>query len=80
MAELGTPILGDPRYFRLENWQAPEGLGQGLHLHARRLSLPLRAGGTLDISAPLPAHMLTTFAALGFDPERYDVQDTDPED
>jgi 23S rRNA pseudouridine955/2504/2580 synthase len=80
MAELGTPILGDPRYFRIENWQAPEGLGQGLHLHARRLSLPLRAGGTLDISAPLPAHMLTTFAARGFGAERDDVQDTHPAD
>lgn len=80
MAELGTPILGDPRYFRIENWQAPEGLGQGLHLHARRISLPLRTGRQLDVSAPLPPHMLTTFEALGFDPDRYDVQDIDPED
>jgi 23S rRNA pseudouridine955/2504/2580 synthase len=80
MAELGTPILGDPRYFRIENWEAPEALGQGLHLHARRITLPLRSGKTLDVSAPLPPHMLETFAALGFDPDRFDVQDVDPED
>lgn len=80
MAELKTPILGDPRYFNIENWEAPEGLGQGLHLHARRITLPLRSGKMLDVSAPLPPHMLHTFEALGFDPERYDVQDIDPED
>ena len=28
MAELGTPIFGDPRYFNIENWEAPEGTGQ----------------------------------------------------
>jgi 23S rRNA pseudouridine955/2504/2580 synthase len=80
MAELGTPILGDPRYFNIENWEPPEGLAQGLHLHARRITLPLRSGKLLDVSAPLPPHMLETFAALGFDPDRFDVQDTDPED
>jgi 23S rRNA pseudouridine955/2504/2580 synthase len=80
MAQLGTPIVGDPRYFDLEDWQAPEALGKGLHLHARRISVPLRSGQRLDVSAPLPPHMLQTFAALGFDPNRYDAQDADPED
>jgi 23S rRNA pseudouridine955/2504/2580 synthase len=80
MAELGTPILGDPRYFNIENWQAPEGLGQGLHLHARRIALPLPGGRRLDVSAPLPAHMVQSFEALGFDADRYDVQASDPED
>ena len=80
MAELKTPILGDPRYFRIENWEAPEGLAKGLHLHSRRITLPLRSGKTIDVSAPLPPHMQQTFAALGFDPDRYDVQDEDPED
>jgi len=80
MAELGTPIIGDPRYFNIENFEAPEGLGQGLHLHARRITLPLRSGGMLDVSAPLPPHMVTTFDALGLDADRYDVQEVDPEE
>jgi 23S rRNA pseudouridine955/2504/2580 synthase len=80
MAELGTPIIGDPRYFNIENWQTAEGLGQGLHLHARRISLSMRGGKRLDVSAPLPPHMLESFEALGFDPNRYDVQSADPED
>ncbi|SFZ81154.1 ribosomal large subunit pseudouridine synthase C [Devosia enhydra] len=79
MAELGTPIIDDPRYFNIENWQPAPGLGEGLHLHARRISLPLRDGSRLDISAPLPPHMQQSFDALGFDAERYDVQDVDPE-
>jgi len=80
MAQLGTPIIGDPRYFNIENWQPAPGLGEGLHLHARRLALPLRNGKKLDISAPLPPHMRQSFEALGFDPDRYDVQALDPED
>ena len=80
MAQLGTPILRDPRYFKLDNWDEPEGLAEGLHLHARRISLPLRSGKTLDISAPLPPHMQKSFDALGFDADRYDVQEQDPED
>lgn len=80
MAELGTPIVGDPRYFNIENWQPADGLGQGLHLHARRIALPLRGGRILDVSAPLPPHMAKSFQALGFNPDRYDVQSSDPED
>ena len=80
MAELGTPIIGDPRYFNIENWQPAEGLGEGLHLHARRITLPLDKKRTIDVSAPLPQHMAQTFDALGFDPDRYDAQQTDPED
>ena len=79
---LGTPILDDPRYFELKdyNFEKPEEFGAGLHLHARRLSLPLRSGKTLDISAPLPPHMQKTFDALGFDANRYDAQNADPEE
>ncbi len=80
MAQLGTPIIGDPRYFNIENWQEAPGLGEGLHLHARRLALPLRNGKRLDISAPLPPHMRQSFDALGFDADRYDAQNADPED
>jgi 23S rRNA pseudouridine955/2504/2580 synthase len=79
MAQLGTPIIDDPRYFNIENYQGAEGLGQGLHLHARRLALPLRSGKRLDITAPLPAHMQASFDALGFDANQFDVS-ADPED
>ena len=79
MAQLGTPIIGDPRYFNIENWEGAPGLGEGLHLHARRIALPLLSGKRLDISAPLPPHMQQSFDALGFDADRYDAQDADPE-
>ena len=79
MAQLGTPIIGDPRYFNIENWQGAPGLSEGLHLHARRLAIPLRGGKRIDISAPLPPHMRASFETLGFDPDRYDVGG-DPED
>jgi len=79
MMELGTPILDDPRYFNLDNWNwtRPDDLGEGLHLHARRLALPLPGGKRLDITAPLPPHMEKTFDLLGFDAGRYDVQEAD---
>lgn len=79
MAQLGTPIIGDPRYFNIENWQGAPGLSEGLHLHARRIAIPLRNCKRLDISAPLPPHMRASFETLGFDPDRYDVSG-DPED
>ncbi|MGV8856573.1 MAG: RluA family pseudouridine synthase [Devosia sp.] len=79
MAQLGTPIIGDPRYFNIENWQGAPGLSYGLHLHARRIAIPLRNGDRLDISAPLPPHMRHSFEALGFDPDRYESSG-DPED
>ncbi|MBN9403343.1 MAG: RluA family pseudouridine synthase [Burkholderiales bacterium] len=79
MAQLGNPIMGDPRYFNIENFQGAPGLGEGLHLHARRIRLPLRSGKLLDVSAPLPPHMVQSFEALGFDADRYDVKDQDPE-
>ena len=80
MATLGNPIMGDPRYFNIENWQGAPGLGEGLQLHARRIQLPLQSGKMLDVSAPLPPHMVQSFEALGFDAERYDVKEQDPED
>lgn len=80
MAQLGTPIVDDPRYFNIENWEKPESLAEGLHLHARRLALPLPSGKRLDVSAPLPPHIQHTFDTLGFDASRYDAQNNDPED
>lgn len=64
-AELGTPILGDPKY-GTETSQV-EGYPRLLHLHARALTLPHPAGGELALVAPPPAHMRETMQRLGFD-------------
>jgi 23S rRNA pseudouridine955/2504/2580 synthase len=72
-AEIGHPIIGDPKYFDVENWELPGGLQSKLHLHARRLVVPHPRGkGTIDVSAPLPAHMEQTFNLMGWDVSRYD--------
>jgi 23S rRNA pseudouridine955/2504/2580 synthase len=64
-AELGTPILGDDKYGG--EVTRPEGFPPLLHLHARALSFPHPAGGTLSVAAELPAHMRETFRMLGFE-------------
>ncbi len=71
--EIGHPIIGDPKYFGTENWELPGGIQNKLHLHARRLIVPHPRGrGTIDVSAPLPAHMEQTFNLLGWDAKAYD--------
>jgi 23S rRNA pseudouridine955/2504/2580 synthase len=44
-----------------------------LHLHARRLIIPHPVSGQppIDVTAPLPEHMLRTFELMGLDPGRY---------
>lgn len=64
-AHMGTPILGDPKYFNVENWALPGGLQNRLHLHARRLVLPHPNGGTLDVTAPTSAHIAQSLNVLG---------------
>lgn len=66
-AHLGNPIIGDPKYFDIENWQLPGGIQKRLHLHARRIRIPHPDGGVLDVAAPLPPHMVQTFNLVGFD-------------
>lgn len=66
-AHMGNPIIGDPKYFDIENWEFPRGIQKRLHLHARRIRIPHPDGGILEISAPLPPHMMQTFNLLGFD-------------
>ena len=66
-AHIGHPIVGDPKYFNIENWELPGGLQNRLHLLARRIVVPHPKGGALDVSAPLPPHMQQSFAVLGFD-------------
>ena len=66
-AGMGTPILGDGKYGAAA--AHPSGVPQPrkLHLHARALALPHPRGGTLVVTAPLPAHMKETWAFFGFD-------------
>jgi 23S rRNA pseudouridine955/2504/2580 synthase len=80
MAHIGHPIVGDPKYFNKENWQLPGGMQNKLHLLARRIAVPHPRGGIIDVSAPLPPHMLQTWNLLGFDAKRYDPIEDAPEE
>jgi len=68
-AHIGHPIVGDPKYFDLENWERPGGIQNRLHLHARRIRIPHPEPGqpVIDITAPLPPHMVQTWNLLAFE-------------
>ena len=69
MAIIGHPILGDAKY--PSGAGLPEGIENRLHLHARRISFPHPSGeGVVDVTAPLPEHMETSFSLFGFQEER----------
>jgi 23S rRNA pseudouridine955/2504/2580 synthase len=78
-AEMDHPIVGDPKYFNIENWELPGGVQNRLHLHARRLIMPLPSGKMLDVSAPLPDHMQQSWNLLGFDAKQYDPIEDAPD-
>jgi 23S rRNA pseudouridine955/2504/2580 synthase len=69
---LGTPILGDGKYGGATAFLSSEGLGRGLHLHARGIRMPHRKKGLLEVFAPLPPHMAKTMTFLGLDPKQAD--------
>ncbi len=79
LAHIGHPIVGDPKYFDIENWQLPGGMQNRLHLLARRIAVPHPRGGTIDVTAPLPPHMQQSFNLLGLDAARYDPIEDAPE-
>ena len=67
-AHVGTPIIGDPKYFEADtNWEFPGGIQNRLHLHARRIVIPHPDKGVIDVTAPLPPHMRQSWNLLGFD-------------
>ncbi len=68
-AHLQTPILGDGKYGAKAAFLAGRGVSRKLHLHALSLSIPHPRAGRIDVTAPLPAHMVETFALFGFDAE-----------
>ena len=80
-AHMGHPIVGDPKYFNVENWELPGGIQKKLHLLARRIVIPHpRDGRPIDVTAPLPPHMAQTWNLLGFDASRYDPIVESPEE
>ncbi|MBI5127873.1 MAG: RluA family pseudouridine synthase [Rhodopseudomonas palustris] len=80
MAHIGHAIIGDPKYFNIENWQLPGGLQNRLHLLARRIVIPHPRGGVIDVSAPLPPHMLQSWNLLGLEHDRFDPIEHAPEE
>ena len=64
MHELGTSILGDDKY--MTRREVPQGVANGLHLHARALQIPRKNKKPLLLQAPLSGHMKRTFDTLGF--------------
>ncbi|MFZ0423633.1 MAG: RluA family pseudouridine synthase [Xanthobacteraceae bacterium] len=79
MAHIGHPIVGDPKYFSIENWALPGGMQNRLHLMARRIAVPHPRGGIVDVTAPLPPHMQQSWNLLGLDTKRYDPIEDAPE-
>jgi len=80
MAHVGHAIIGDPKYFNRENWELPGGLQNRLHLLARRIVIPHPRGGVIDVTAPLPPHMLQSWNLLGLEADRFDPIDNAPEE
>ena len=72
---LGHPIVGDAKYeghIDLGS-MGEEDIEPVLHLHARRLMLPHPfEKAPIDVTAPLPEHMLRTWQLLGLNPNRFD--------
>jgi 23S rRNA pseudouridine955/2504/2580 synthase len=79
LAHIGHPIVGDPKYFDIENWQLPRGMQNRLHLLARRIAVPHPRGGIIDVTAPLPPHMQQSWSLIGLDATRYDPIEDAPE-
>ena len=86
---IGHPIVGDPKYNRkAANDPArsdplravPPGIEPKLHLLARRLILPHPRGGVIDVTAPLPEHMKTSFDMFGFEPPAHDPIEDAPDE
>jgi tRNA pseudouridine32 synthase / 23S rRNA pseudouridine746 synthase len=60
-ASIGCPVVGDPTY------GGPSGVP--LQLHSRAISIPLYpARPAIDVTSPVPAHMLAALTGLEYDP------------
>lgn len=68
MAEIGCPIVGDPKYNIHDHGMKGVNVANKLHLHARRLVIPAKIlGNKVDVSAPLPPHMVESFKSFEFE-------------
>jgi len=76
MALIGHPIVGDSKY-DAQKALFESGSAEKLHLHARRLVIPHPQVDEprIDVTAPLPEHMLRTWELLGLDACRFDARD-----
>ncbi|SLN40514.1 RluA family pseudouridine synthase [Oceanibacterium hippocampi] len=70
-AAIGTPIVGDGKYGGPEAYLSG-GVSKKLHLHARAISIPHPDGGLLEVEAPLPTHLVQSFAFFGWSEQEYD--------
>ena len=66
LASLGTPIIGDFKYGGAQA-RGRGAIADKLHLHARSIDLQRPDGERLQVSAPLPPHMLKSWELLGFE-------------
>lgn len=75
MALIGHPIVGDNKYDGDKNLGI-EDIEMKLHLHARRLIIPHPRPGKpkIDVTAPLPEHMLKSWSMLGLNPNQFEVE------
>ncbi len=78
MQLIGHPIIGDNKYGG-DTTEFAQALEQKLHLHARRLIMPhpIMRDATIDVTAPLPEHMLATWELLGLDANRFDIEEAE---
>jgi len=66
LAAIGHPIVGDPKYGKVEDFGGE--IPPGLQLHARSISLPTAIKRRrIRVEAPLFAHMTETWRLFGFE-------------
>lgn len=66
MAAVGHPILGDGKYGGRDAFLEGVELPRKLHLHSRRIAM--EEPFELDVTAPLPKHMIESCRILGLNP------------
>lgn len=75
---MDTPIVGDHKYGRRGGLSLDDaGVEDKLHLHAHRLIVPRPGKRTIDVTAPLPPHMVEAWRRLGFDERDQQAQPLD---